>query len=208
MKKRFIILLSALILILLTFITVKSLIFKPQEQTTKKEISQTRVKKVETKKEILNPSQENSSHTGDLNSSSQKGSQPEQSSSQEVPTQTVDSQTDQINTAHALVTRLDNRDFSVIAGTWKNDLGEILIIEADGSFTLDYKKADGSVTRGHDKIGTGFIKDGCYLANITGAGFIVTPASVKNIHIGTVYNQDSIAIGQSVHADEHPFYRQ
>lgn len=50
MKKRFIILLSALILILLTFITVKSLIFKPQEQTTKKEISQTRVKKVETKK--------------------------------------------------------------------------------------------------------------------------------------------------------------
>lgn len=113
--------------------------------------------------------------------------------------QTVDSSID--------VNALANQDYSSIAGTWSNDLGETITISADGHATgSDYPKT-------YD-LGTGQVNNGNFFGSIHNpetdygnAAFIVIPAGVANIHSGEVENSDRILIGQSAEADNHPFYR-
>lgn len=214
MKKRLVIALSVLGIMLSLFFAFKMLSSNSQETEAKKEFGQTQVKKAKPIKEKASESEDKtkSSKSETTNTSQQNTSQTDQPQSQESSSQSTSPSNETVNenvsSAQTLLTSLQKQDYSPIAGTWKNDLGEVLIIAADGSFTLDYKQTDGTVTRGQDKIGNGYIHENCYLASITGAGLLVTPAGVKNAHIGTVYNQDSITMGQSIEADKHPFFKQ
>lgn len=213
MKKRLIIALTILGIILSLFFAFKMLSSNSQETEAKKEFGQAQVKKAKNTKEKASESQDKtkSSKSETTNTSQQNASQNNQSQSQESSAQSTSPSNETANendsSAQTLLTSLQKQDYSPIAGTWKNDLGDVLIIAADGSFTLDYKQTDGTVTKGQDKIGNGNIYKNCYLANITGAGLLVTPAGVKNAHIGTVYDQDAITMGQSIEADKHPFFK-
>lgn len=214
MKKRLIITLSLLVLILCLFFAFNILSSNSQETEAKKEFGQTQVKKTKSKKETTANSEEKASvNKSETSKTSEQNSSPtaptnSQESNPQINNSTNGTENEKTSSSQELLTSLQKRDFSPIAGTWKNNLGEILIIAADGSFTLDYKHSDGSIKRGQDKIGSGFIQDDCYQANITGAAIKVTPAGVKNIHMGTVYDQDSITMGQSIEADNHPFFKQ
>lgn len=214
MKKRLIITLSLLVFILCLFFAFNILSSNSQETEAKKEFGQTQVKKTKSKKETSAISEEEASaNKSETSKTSEQNSSPtaptnSQESNPQISNSTSGTENEKTTSTQELLTSLQKRDFSPIAGTWKNDLGEVLIIAANGSFTLDYKQTNGTVTRGQDKIGNGYIHENCYLASITGAGLLVTPAGVKNAHIGTVYNQDSITMGQSIEADKHPFFKQ
>lgn len=210
MKKRLVIVISAAILILTTFLTIKFLVARPQEQTLKKEVNQSQVKTTKKKKQKLKTSQE-ASNVHQLENTTNSGQSKDQSGQENTSqssTVNIETQAGKASESKGLLTGLQNRDFTLIAGTWKKDLDEVLIISADSSLTLDYKQTDGSISRGQDKIGTGYIREDCYIASITGAGFTVIPAGVKNIHNGVVHDQDSIVIGQSLISDEHAFFKQ
>ncbi|CAM4215333.1 hypothetical protein AT575_05460 [Streptococcus penaeicida] len=214
MKKRLAIALSVLGIMLSLFFAFKMLSSNSQETEAKKEFGQTQVKKAKSIKVKASESEDKtkSSKSETTNTSQQNTSQTDQPQSQESSSQSTspsnEAGNEKVSSAQTLLTSLQKQDYSPIAGTWKNDLGEVLIIAADGSFTRDYKQTDDTVTRAQDKIGNGYIHENCYLASITGAGLLVTPAGVKNAHIGTVYNQDSITMGQSIEADKHPFFKQ
>ncbi|AGM98390.1 hypothetical protein K710_0611 [Streptococcus iniae SF1] len=206
MKKRLVFAISTIIVILSAFLAITFFTAKPQEQALKKDVSQSQVKKAKVKKKALKISQDTSrvNQSETINHSGQKSSQENTSHSTSA---TIGAQNGKISETQTLLSALQNRDFSSIVGTWENDLGDLIIIADDSSLTLEYKQPDGSISSAQDKIGTGVIQEDCYMANITGARFIVIPAGVKNNHNGMVYHQNSIVVGQSLAADEHPFFK-
>lgn len=98
-------------------------------------------------------------------------------------------------------------DFSAIAGTWTNDLGDSVTISANGSVTATsltgtYQISSNGVT-GNAFFGTVYNpNESAGSANIT-----VIPANVANPRTGGVTSQDSLTMGQDASADDHPYYR-
>lgn len=102
---------------------------------------------------------------------------------------------------------LANNDFSSIAGSWSNDLGETITISNDGQVTSSIR--DGSL-----KLGKGSLSDNTFVTSIYnpdsevgGAAFMVIPGGIPNPHFGDVTPADRILIGQDINADAHPFTR-
>lgn len=102
-------------------------------------------------------------------------------------------------------------DFSTMAGTWVNDEGEVLTIEADGStsvvgWTLPSSienprfKTEGYIVA-HHVVGTS-------TDNYSVAVLIAVPAGIADHYFARVEDKDRLIIGQSVDANYHPFYRQ
>lgn len=105
------------------------------------------------------------------------------------------------------ITALVNNDFSSIAGSWSNDLGETITIAADGQVTSTERTVPHKIVSGetHDNIFSAGIGDPNQL--VGGAAFIVIPAGIPNPHFGDTTQADRILIGQSEDADKHPFTR-
>lgn len=105
------------------------------------------------------------------------------------------------------ITALVNNDFSSIAGSWSNDLGETITIAADGQVTSTERTVPHKIVSGeaHDSIFSAGIGDPNQL--VGGAAFIVIPAGIPNPHFGDTAQADRILIGQSEDADKHPFTR-
>lgn len=106
------------------------------------------------------------------------------------------------------------KDVSNIAsfvGTWANDRGESVTINADGSVVStgsSGKVYNMALRFNGDSQGVGWYAIYMPDALVGGAGLLYIPAGVTNPHIGTTDAQDTLVIGQDVSADEHPYYRQ
>ncbi|WP_369350979.1 DUF6287 domain-containing protein [Streptococcus hillyeri] len=133
------------------------------------------------------------------------------SNSSNAETQATTSQAQTVQPAHTSssidINALLNEDLTTIAGTWSNDLGEIITINQDGQVTSTQKTTTLQISQGR-------VHDNCFFAGIGdpnqlvgGAVFIVIPANVPNPHFGDVTDTDRILIGQSADADDHPFTR-
>lgn len=112
-----------------------------------------------------------------------------------------------------------NGDFSTIAGTWQNDLGESIEINRSGTF----RKTSMSGEIGTGSISMGSVEEQVLFGNIPntggvgGAAFIVILAGIPNPHYHQVEAEDRnfnevesverILIGQDINADAHPYYR-
>lgn len=105
----------------------------------------------------------------------------------------------------------DVTNISSFAGTWANDLGQTVTVNADGSAIVtsaEGKSYNMALKFNHDTQGAGFYTIYTPGESIGSAAFIYIPAGITNPHIGTIDEQDTLVIGQDVSADEHPYYRQ
>lgn len=117
---------------------------------------------------------------------------------------------EQKKTSAQAVTK-DVSNIASFVGTWANDRGESVTINADGSVITtasDGRTYNMGLSFTQELNGVGFY--GIYVpgALVGGAGLLYIPAGVTNPHIGTTDAQDTLVIGQDVSADEHPYYRQ
>lgn len=111
-------------------------------------------------------------------------------------------------------TQTATKDVSNIAsfvGTWANDRGESVTVNADGSVVVTM--SDGNINNmalwyNQEYSGVGLYTVYAPGASAGSAGLLYIPAGVTNPHIGTTDAQDTLVIGQDVSADEHPYYRQ
>ncbi|MET3557033.1 hypothetical protein ABID29_000142 [Streptococcus rupicaprae] len=92
-------------------------------------------------------------------------------------------------------------DFTSLAGTWKNDLGETLVFSPDAllteNTTLTYQSLKDNVL---------YFSINPTNAPTGGAALTMIPAGVKSPG-GLTFQQDVITSGQSLVAENHPFYR-
>lgn len=107
------------------------------------------------------------------------------------------------------LTALSNGDFSSLVGTWSNAQGQFTV-DAQGNVTAQFA---GVTTEGYS------IKVSSLENNILFAGLVhqdghslgsfhIIPAGVPTPSLGIVYQEDSISSGQSVNAEETPFFKQ
>lgn len=137
-----------------------------------------------------------------------------QASSTETTASLSQSQTEQSSTATVTtaqssinVGNLSNNDFSTVSGTWKDDLGNSVTVDANGQLSLTYTGDNQSPTTIDAQISFLQTIDGVYFGNFSGSPIIVIPAGVANPHDSSVSNSDRILIGQTADADMHPYYR-
>lgn len=102
-------------------------------------------------------------------------------------------------------------DVASFAGTWANDRGETVTVNADGSIVTTNAAGDSfnlALWFNQDTQGVGFYTVYAPGASAGSAGLLYIPANVTNPHIGTTDARETLVIGQDVSADEHPYYRQ
>lgn len=105
---------------------------------------------------------------------------------------------------------LANGDFSSIAGTWQDDLGNQLVFDANGlvshtyrgNESSDYTLVDGQIFEG---------KYTAILANKAGhniASFTAIPKGARLYDTGSENPKERILVGQDfTYASQHPYYR-
>ena len=108
------------------------------------------------------------------------------------------------------VNALANGDFSSIAGTWQDDLGNQLVFDANGLVSHTYRGNESSdYTLTNSQIYEG--KFGAFLTHKSGnevASFTAIPKGARLYDTGSENPKERILVGQDfTYASQHPYYR-
>ena len=108
------------------------------------------------------------------------------------------------------VNALANGDFSSIAGTWQDDLGNQLVFDANGLLSHTYRGNESSdYTLTNSQIYEG--KFGAFLTHKSGnevASFTAIPKGARLYDTGNENPKERILVGQDfTYASQHPYYR-
>ncbi len=133
------------------------------------------------------------------------------SSNQDANTNQKEDTTTQMATASMDIQAIAGGDFSSVAGTWTNDLGDQLTFKADG--TSIFKKNDGKEIA-NNTLYDGKIQDGKY---VVGFGYASAGSSDPLFFIpkgapmpvtGNECPKEQLQLGSdSTYAAQHPYYR-
>ena len=133
------------------------------------------------------------------------------SSKQDANTNQKEDTTTQMATASMDIQAIAGGDFSSVAGTWANDLGDQLTFKADG--TSIFKKNDGKEIA-NNTLYDGKIQDGKY---VVGFGYASAGSSDPLFFIpkgapmpvtGNECPKEQLQLGSdSTYAAQHPYYR-
>ena len=101
-------------------------------------------------------------------------------------------------------------DFSTVAGTWQNDLGDAIVLNNQGvvSHTLNGKEnSDYTLQKGQVSDGS-YVSTLAYTAGSSSATFLVIPEGAVLPDIGNENPKAQIRVGQdAITASQHPYYR-
>ena len=101
-------------------------------------------------------------------------------------------------------------DFSTVAGTWQNDLGDVIVLNNQGvvSHTLNGKESsDYTLLKGQVSDGS-YVSTLAYTAGSSSATFLVIPEGAVLPDIGNENPKAQIRVGQdAITASQHPYYR-
>ena len=108
------------------------------------------------------------------------------------------------------VNALANGDFSSIAGTWQDDLGNQLVFDANGLLSHTYRGNESSdYTLTNSQVYEG--KFGAFLTHKSGnevASFTAIPKGARLYDTGSENPKERILVGQDfTYASQHPYYR-
>ena len=108
------------------------------------------------------------------------------------------------------VNALANGDFSSIAGTWQDDLGNQLAFDANGLLSHTYRGNESSdYTLTNSQVYEG--KFGAFLTHKSGnevASFTAIPKGARLYDTGSENPKERILVGQDfTYASQHPYYR-
>lgn len=108
------------------------------------------------------------------------------------------------------VNALANDDFSSIAGTWQDDLGNQLVFDANGLLSHTYRGNESSdYTLTNSQVYEG--KFGAFLTHKSGnevASFTAIPKGARLYDTGSENPKERILVGQDfTYASQHPYYR-
>lgn len=108
------------------------------------------------------------------------------------------------------VNALANGDFSSIAGTWQDDLGNQLVFDANGLVSHTYRGNESSdYTLTNSQVYEG--KFGAFLTHKSGnevASFTAIPKGARLYDTGSENPKERILVGQDfTYASQHPYYR-
>ena len=108
------------------------------------------------------------------------------------------------------VNALANGDFSSIAGTWQDDLGNKLVFDANGLVSHTYRGNESSdYTLTNSQVYEG--KFGAFLTHKSGnqvASFTAIPKGARLYDTGSENPKERILVGQDfTYASQHPYYR-
>ena len=108
------------------------------------------------------------------------------------------------------VNALANGDFSSIAGTWQDDLGNQLVFDANGLVSHTYRGNESSdYTLTNSQVYEG--KFGAFLTHKSGnqvASFTAIPKGARLYDTGSQNPKERILVGQDfTYASQHPYYR-
>ena len=100
--------------------------------------------------------------------------------------------------------------FSTVAGTWQNDLGDVIVLNNQGvvSHTLNGKESsDYTLLKGQVSDGS-YVSTLAYTAGSSSATFLVIPEGAVLPDIGNENPKAQIRVGQdAITASQHPYYR-
>ena len=107
------------------------------------------------------------------------------------------------------VNALANGDFSSIAGTWQDDLGNQLVFDANGLLSHTYRGNESSdYTLTNSQVYEG--KFGAFLTHKSGnevASFTAIPKGARLYDTGSENPKERILVGQDfTYASQHPYY--
>ena len=113
-------------------------------------------------------------------------------------------------TSGMAVNALANGDFSSIAGTWQDDLGNQLVFDANGLVSHTYRGNQSShYTLTNSQVYEG--KFGAFLTHKSGnevASFTAIPKGARLYDTGSENPKERILVGQDLtYASQHPYYR-
>ena len=101
-------------------------------------------------------------------------------------------------------------DFSTVAGTWQNDLGDAIVLNNQGvvSHTLNGKESsDYTLLKGQVSDGS-YVSTLAYTAGSSSATFLVIPEGAVLPDTGNENPKAQIRVGQdAITASQHPYYR-
>ena len=101
-------------------------------------------------------------------------------------------------------------DFSSVAGTWQNDLGDAIVLNNQGvvSHTLNGKESsDYTLLKGQVSDGS-YVSTLAYTAGSSSATFLVIPEGAVLPDTGNENPKAQIRVGQdAITASQHPYYR-
>ncbi|KAA0112941.1 hypothetical protein FKX92_11995, partial [Streptococcus sanguinis] len=101
-------------------------------------------------------------------------------------------------------------DFSTVAGTWQNDLGDVIVLNNQGvvSHTLNGKESsDYTLLKGQVSDGS-YVSTLAYTAGSSSATFLVIPEGAVLPDTGNENPKAQIRVGQdAITASRHPYYR-
>ena len=108
------------------------------------------------------------------------------------------------------VNALANGDFSSIAGTWQDDLGNQLVFDANGLLSHTYRGNESSdYVLTNSQVYEG--KFGAFLTHKSGnevASFTAIPKGARLYDTGSENPKERILVGQDfTYASQHPYYR-
>lgn len=183
-----------------------------QESTTSSTSKVTQTTKSSEKSEAETSSTKEKA-TANSSSQDSKASQKDtgNSSNQDANTNQKEDTTTQMATATMDIQAIAGGDFSSVAGTWANDLGDQLTFKADG--TSIFKKNDGKEIA-NNTLYDGKIQDGKY---VVGFGYASAGSSDPLFFIpkgapmpvtGNECPKEQLQLGSdSTYAAQHPYYR-
>lgn len=164
-------------------------------------------------KSSTKPSAKQSSASNSVTSSSTPQTSSDQSVSSQVekPVENKTSADSNTPTTSGMdVNALANGDFSSIAGTWQDDLGNQLVFDANGLLSHTYRGNESS----NYTLVNGQTFEGKYtaiLANKAGhdtASFTAIPKGARLYDTGSENPKERILVGQDfTYASQHPYYR-
>ena len=145
------------------------------------------------------------------NSSSQDSKASQQDTGSSSNTNQKEDTTTQMATASMDIQAIAGGDFSSVAGTWANDLGDQLTFKADG--TSIFKKNDGKEIA-NNTLYDGKIQDGKYVVSFgyASAGssdpLFFIPKGAPMPVTGNECPKEQLQLGSdSTYASQHPYYR-
>lgn len=132
------------------------------------------------------------------------------SSKQDANTNQKEATTTQMATANMDIQAIAGGDFSSIAGTWQDDLGNQLVFDANGLLSHTYSGNESSdYVLTNSQVYEG--KFGAFLTHKSGnevASFTAIPKGAPLPDTGNESPKERILVGQDLtYASQHPYYR-
>ena len=164
-------------------------------------------------KSSTKPSAKQSSASNSVTSSStpQTSSDQSISSQAEKPVENkISADSNTLTTSGIDVNALANGDFSSIAGTWQDDLGNQLVFDANGLVSHTYR---GNESSDYTLTNSQVYEDkfGAFLTHKSGnqvASFTAIPKGARLYDTGSENPKERILVGQDfTYASQHPYYR-